>query len=61
MTQLAWFFQYILGGFFALFLSVYIFAKDPSENKTWALKGFFAFGLLIVLWEFASFFQRTSP
>jgi signal transduction histidine kinase len=61
LTQLAWFFQYILGGFFALFLSVYIFAKDSSENKTWALKGFFAFGLLIVLWEFASFFQRTSP
>ncbi len=61
MTQLAWFLQYILGGFFALFLSVYIFVKDSSENKTWAIKAFFVFGLFIVLWEFSSFFQRTAP
>ncbi len=61
LSQLAWFFQYILGGFFALLVSVYIFAKDSSEKKTWALKGFVAFGALIFLWEFATFFQRTAP
>lgn len=61
LNQLVWFLQYVLGGFFALFVSIYIFNKGSSENKTRALKGFFAFGLLIVLWEFATFFQRTAP
>jgi len=61
LSQIAWFFQYILGGIFALLVSTYIFAKGSSENKTWALKGFLAFGLLTVVWEFATFFQRTAP
>ncbi|WGM88871.1 MAG: ATP-binding protein [Candidatus Bathyarchaeum tardum] len=61
MSQIAWFLQYILGGFFALFVSAYIFMKGSSEKKTWALKGFFVFGLLIAVWEFATYFQRTAP
>jgi len=61
LNQLSWCLQYVLGGFFALFISVYVFKRSSSENKTWALKGFFVFGVIITLWEFATFFQRTAP
>jgi len=53
--------QYVFGGLVALLVSGYIFTKHSSEKKTWALKGFFVFSLLTVLWEFATFFQRTAP
>jgi len=60
MFLIPWLLQYVLSGVFALFVSVYIFTKDSPTNKTWALKGFFAFGLVTALWEFAAFFQRAA-
>jgi signal transduction histidine kinase len=51
----------VLGGLCALFVSAYVLIKSSPGNKTWALKGFFVYGLLIALWDFATFFQRTAP
>jgi signal transduction histidine kinase len=61
MIQNALLLQYVFGGLSALFVSVFIFTRASPKNKTWASKCFFTFGLLIVLWEFATFFQRTAP
>ena len=61
MIPIIWLMQYVLGGFFAFFMSGYVLSKSSPENKTWTMKGFFVFGLLTAIWEFASFFQRTAP
>ncbi len=55
-----WLQQYLLGGFVASFVGLYIYIKRSKGNKTWALDAFFSFGLLIAIWEFSSFFQRTA-
>jgi signal transduction histidine kinase len=56
-----WLLQYVLGGLLALSVSAYVLIKTSPGNKTWALKGFFVYGLLIALWEFTTFFQRIAP
>ena len=58
--QFLWLQQYLLGGFVASFVALYLYTKRAKGNKTWALDAFFSFGLLIALWEFSTFFQRTA-
>ena len=53
-----WLIQYLVSGIFSFSVSVYVLFK---KTKTLTLRFFFLYGLIVGIWEFAAYLQRTAP
>jgi hypothetical protein len=47
-----------VSGALSLSIVIYVLLKRP---RTWALKGFLIYGLLVSIWEFTAYLHRTAP